>query len=344
MIVCAIFLAAWAAFSVSAVAGGGAGLVLVPLLRLLVPIAGVPAALSIGTASSSLSRLILLRRSIRWDVTRRFVPAALPFAALGAWLLSRFEPVYIELILGLFLLANLPALFRKVKDESAAPRLAMGYVPGIGALAGLLSGFTGAVGLLFNNIYYRLGMTRHEVVATRAANEVCLHLLKLLIYAGLGLLDRNALIAGLMVAAAAVLASLTTRWILPLLSESLFRRVSQVAMVAAGIAMFSLSSRQIAAIHQGWLSLVSPPDEQEVQLFWGGVQRFALEKEAAGNLALERSIDFEALPSAVRSTVLGRIPREAIVLVEQVLSREGLGYEVYYMRRSKREKLEIGAA
>jgi uncharacterized membrane protein YfcA len=48
---------------------------------------------------------------IRWDVVRWFLPAALPAAALGAWALTRFEPVYIKLALGVFLTANLPLLF-----------------------------------------------------------------------------------------------------------------------------------------------------------------------------------------------------------------------------------------
>lgn len=92
MIIALLFVAAFLAFLVSAVAGGGAGLVLVPLLRLILPITAIPAALSIGTATSSLSRIHLFRHAIRWDVVRRFVPTALPAAALGAWLLTLFEP------------------------------------------------------------------------------------------------------------------------------------------------------------------------------------------------------------------------------------------------------------
>lgn len=84
MVVLLVFTAAFFAFIVSAVAGGGAGLVLVPLLRLILPVASIPGALSIGTATSSISRIWLFRRHIRWDVVRRFVPTELPAAAVGA--------------------------------------------------------------------------------------------------------------------------------------------------------------------------------------------------------------------------------------------------------------------
>ncbi|HMH66584.1 MAG TPA: TSUP family transporter [Pinirhizobacter sp.] len=69
-----VFVAAVAAFLVSAFAGGGAGLILLPMLALVLPAVSVPAALSIGSTLSSVSRLALFRRHIRWDVVRWFLP------------------------------------------------------------------------------------------------------------------------------------------------------------------------------------------------------------------------------------------------------------------------------
>ncbi|MGJ3628556.1 TSUP family transporter [Sphingomonas sp. MMS24-JH45] len=262
MIVTLVFIAAFLAFIVSAVAGGGAGLVLVPLLRLILPVASIPGALSIGTAASSLSRIWLFRSCIRWDVVRRFVPTALPAAALGAWLLTRFEAVYVEFLLGCFLLLNLPALFRRTPSSETETPLSLGRLPLLGAAAGLLSGFTGAVGVVFNRAYYRMGLTKDEIVATRATNEVLLHLLKIALYAAFGLLPRSALIAGALVASAAVLASLASRRVLSLMQESLFRRAGLFAMVVSGVAMFSLSGGQIMAIHRAWVAYVAPGDER----------------------------------------------------------------------------------
>lgn len=337
-----VFLAALAAFVVSSVSGGGAGLVLVPLLRLVVPIASVPAALSIGTAASSLSRIAAFRKSIRWDVVRRFVPTALPAAAVGAWLLTRFEPAYVELIIACFLLANLPALLRPRPAAAVAATVApMRRMPLIGAAAGLLSGFTGAVGLIFNGFYQRLGMTRQEIVATRATNEVMLHLLKIALYWRFGLLDRPALAAGAMVAGAAVLASVVVRWILPLVREATFRRIGQAAMVASGAAMFMLSSTQIAAMHRAWISVVAPEGEREVQLYWNAKRRFALEAEAEGQLILERTIAFNDLPLSVRRAALAIAPRSSIRLVEQVGSGSDQAYEVYHRRQGRLVTTEL---
>src|SRR6478752_623271 len=108
-----LFLLSFIAFAISAVCGGGAGLLLMPLLGNMLPVSFVPAALSIGTASSSVSRIALFFSSIRWNIVVWFVPAALPAVWLGAWLLSYVNPIYLQLGMGLFLVSNLPLVLKK---------------------------------------------------------------------------------------------------------------------------------------------------------------------------------------------------------------------------------------
>ncbi|MET3726073.1 sulfite exporter TauE/SafE family protein [Sphingomonas trueperi] len=340
MIVALVVISAFLAFVVSAVAGGGAGLVLVPLLRLILPVASIPGALSIGTAASSLSRIWLFWRRIRWDVVRRFVPTAIPAAALGAWLLTRFEPVYVEFLLGCFLLLNLPALFRRPSPAGTERPLSLGRLPLLGAAAGLLSGFTGAVGVVFNRAYYRMGLDKEEIVATRATNEVLLHILKIGLYTAFGLLPRSALIAGALVAVAAVAASFAARHLLSLMRESIFRRAGLLAMVASGIAMFSLSGSQIMAVHRAWVSYVAPGDEHEIQLYWGGVPRISLEREEHGGLVVERAIARSELPAPVSAVLPGIEAAGTIVLIEEVHG-DGHYYEIYWRHDDMLHKAEV---
>lgn len=341
MIVALVFVVAFLAFIVSAVAGGGAGLVLVPMLRLILPVASIPGALSIGTAASSISRIWLFRSRIRWDVVRRFVPTALPAAALGAWLLTLFQPVYVEFLLGCFLLLNLPALFRKRPADAVDKPLPMHRLPLLGAAAGLISGFTGAVGVIFNRAYYRLGMSKDEIVATRATNEVLLHLLKLALYAAFGLLPQSAWVAGALVAVAAVLASLASKRVLALMHESVFRRIGLFAMVASGVAMFSLSGSQIMALHRAWIAFAAPGDEREVQLYWNGTRHLALEREEAGDIVFERTVPIGELPAPVRAA-LPAIARPAdIVMAEEVHGASSFYYEIYYRHAGAVRKVEV---
>lgn len=342
MIVAAIFAIALFAFAVSAVAGGGAGLVLVPLLRILLPVAQVPVALSIGTAAGSLARIHAFRAHVRWDVVRRFVPSALPMAGIGAWALSQFQPAYVELLIGLFLLANLPLMFlRRGKAEARKPPLPTWALMLLGALAGLISGFTGAVGLLFNGAYRRMGMSKEELVATRAANEIALHLLKIALYASLGLLSWTAFLIGLMVAAAAIIAAYGMRRLLPYVSEPLFRLVSNLAMIAAGAAMFIMSSDQIMRLHNAFARTVTLGEEQEFQLYWSGHRRFVLEFEEDGTPVLERGIDADDLSKTQAAQVRALESQGRVVLIERVYSWRGNYIEVYLSRDGQERKVEL---
>ena len=104
------FFIGFFAFALSMVCGGGAGLLLIPILGSILPAAQVPAALTIGTAVSSVTKLFIFFQQINWRIVRQFLPMALPGAILGAWLLSYLAAMYVELCMALFLISNLPYL------------------------------------------------------------------------------------------------------------------------------------------------------------------------------------------------------------------------------------------
>ncbi|MBS2039652.1 sulfite exporter TauE/SafE family protein [bacterium] len=235
-----ISLAGILAFALSAFCGGGAGLILLPLLGLALPTAQVPAALSLGTASSSLSRLYLFRKSIHWGLSRRFIPAALPACWLGVFMLSRLEPVYLELALSLFLLSNVSLLWPRQSEAFRADQSPESWrAVAIGAAAGFLSGLTGAVGVLFNGFYFRCGLSKEQIVATRASNEIWLHLLKLYLYWRYGLLSVECLRIGLAIAVSALAANFLVKSWLGRFSEAAFRRLGYAAMVVSGYFMMA---------------------------------------------------------------------------------------------------------
>lgn len=91
-----VFFAAVLAFGLSTVSGAGAGLLLLPVLARVLPTATVPAALTVGTATSTVSKLALFRQHVNWAVTRRFVPGAVPGVLLGAFLLKYLNPLNLE--------------------------------------------------------------------------------------------------------------------------------------------------------------------------------------------------------------------------------------------------------
>jgi uncharacterized membrane protein YfcA len=152
------------AFWLSAICGGGASLILIPILNLLLPASVVPFSLTVGTFTSSVSRIAVFKKHVNWRIFFWFVPFSIPAVLIGAYLIKYINPNYLQLIVAFFLIANIPQLFKKIKanetNEKASPKYVLAI---IGFLAGFVSGITGAVGLLFNRFYLKFGLKKKKL-------------------------------------------------------------------------------------------------------------------------------------------------------------------------------------
>jgi uncharacterized membrane protein YfcA len=327
-----LFTTALVAFSISAVCGGGAGLLLIPILGTILPVSQVPAALTIGTATSSLSRLWVFSKSIRWEMTIRFVPASLLGATMGAELLSYLEPMYIELCMGIFLVSNLPSLLGRQKEtESIPPRsIATVTVAIIGMTAGVISALTGAVGVLFNRFYVRCGLSPQEIIATRAANEILLHVYKLFLYRGLGLFELKTLGYGLVVALAAIASSRVMKYVLPKLSREVFSRIGFSSMVLIGIMMLNSSLLHIRVSADPNLRLNHLAGEMEATLTWNKLA-YSFEFNYGEGPEYEKVIPLSSLSIGQQEYLMSVVEEYDSILVEKVYSLAGLSYEANFL-------------
>jgi uncharacterized protein len=304
-----LFLAALVAFSLSTLGGGGAGLLLVPALARVVPATMVPAALTLGTVASSASKLFAFRTKIRWDITRWFVPAAIPGVVLGAMTLGLLPPLLLQVLLGFTLLAHV-----------------------------------GAVGVLFNRFYFRSGLEPEEVVATRAGNEFPLHCLKLILYFGLGLLRREVLLAGAAVALGALLATVVARRAVAALPARRFQQLGYGAMVFSGLIMLGAAGYEIHRSPDLSAGLERAPDGHEIELSsaWsgGGV---ALEWELGEGFALERVVPLDALPPDLRQQAHDRATGGGRLSCEEVYHWRAAGsYECKFDDvKGRRQSFEL---
>ncbi|QEM13616.1 sulfite exporter TauE/SafE family protein [Mucilaginibacter rubeus] len=334
-----LFIIALLAFILSAVCGGGASMILIPVLGLVVPNAQIPVALSLGTASSSLSRVAVMWKSIRWDLVKWFIPPAIPTVWLGAWLLTYVNPVFLQLLLGLFLLWNLSSLFKKQPVLKVREHQSNVAVLLIGLATGFVSGLTGAVGLIFNRFYLTYGLSKQEIVATRAANEVILHLIKLGLYASFGLLTNNSVIYGVIIAIAAVISSFAVKYVLPLISDRLFQKIGYAAMVISGCFMTYGAVRDIASGNLR-ISIVTISGGLETSVQWKESD-FKLELEYDEGFEVEHAITLNELPPVFRPKVTALIEGADKYLIEEVNGFRKHYYEVYTWRQGKLSKYDV---
>lgn len=336
-----VFLAAVVAFGLSTVSGGGAGLLLLPVLARGLPTAAVPAALTVGTASSTVSKLALFRQHVNWGVTRRFVPGAVPGVLLGAFLLKYLNPLYLEVFIGLFLLSNLTMLRRNAPVTEVETRpLSWLRLSVVGFLAGFLSGLTGAVGLVFNKFYFHYGLSRDEVIGTRAANELLLHLIKLGLYLSLGLLTGAAWQAGIVVAVGAVLATAAARRVVHLLPEATFRRVGYAAMVLSGGFMLSSAAAELRATDNLRASTALLGNELEITGWWRS-RSLTLELEIDESPAIEQPVAIEQLPASVQTTMRRLQAGRPIIKIEEVWQLNRHYYELYLNEQGRVVSLDV---
>jgi len=326
------------AFWISAICGGGASLILIPILNLLIPSSVVPFSLTIGTFTSSVSRISVFKKHIKWKIFFWFVPFSIPAVLLGAWLIKYVNPDYLQLVVAFFLILNLPELFRQKKTEHQASESYPKFIVIIiGFLAGFVSGITGAIGLLFNRFYLKFGLNKEEIVATRAANEVFLHLIKLIIYLSLGLYSGKALWLGLTIAAAAIISSYTVKYILPYLSELLFRKIGYGAMVVSGIMLLAGTSEKI--IHQDRISFSTKNKESVIS--WRNTD-LVIEFAFDDGFEVERPIKPDELPDHLKVKYNLLKNEYDKIHIEKVfaLGKEP-SYEFYCYKNNQITKLEI---
>lgn len=259
-----IFILAIIAFGISAISGGGASLILMPFLGLAMSPLQIPFTLTIGAFISSVSRIITFKQYICWNIVKYYVFPAILTTILGVWLLTFFKPIYLTLLLGLFLISNLPIMITRIiknrrkhqiyindsedevlNNEQTNQHIANHSIIYIGLASGFISGFTGAVGLVFNKFYSRIGLSKEEIIATRAMNDISIHFLKLCLYIHLGLYSFQAINYGLIISVSAILSAILMRPILKIIKNNLFSYIGEIVTILAGFFMILMSGRQI---------------------------------------------------------------------------------------------------
>jgi uncharacterized membrane protein YfcA len=337
-----LFFATILAFWISAICGGGASLILIPILNLLLPGSVVPFSLTIGTFTSSVSRIVVFKKHINWKIFFWFVPFSIPAVLMGAFLIKYINPNYLQLIVSFFLIANLPELFKqkksKTETEKPYPKILLIV---IGFSAGFVSGITGAIGLLFNRFYLRFGLNKEEIVATRAINEVFLHLIKLMIYISLGLYSNTALWLGLAIAAATIISSYSVKYILPYLSEYVFKKIGYGAMVLSGIALLTGTSEKI--IQQDKISFSTNHNSKETEsvISWRNTD-FIIEFAFDDGFEVERPIKPEELPDHLKEKYDSLYHQYDRIHLEKVFTfGKDPDYEFYCYKDNRLTKFEM---
>jgi uncharacterized membrane protein YfcA len=229
-----LVLASVAAFGVavlSAVAGFGGGVLLLPVFTVLFGLRAAVPMLTVTQLSSNASRVWLNRGELRWRMVRAFALGAVPGAVLGGVVLASAPLAVLKRVLGVFLIGVV--VWRRVGRPPRPPSDAV--FTGVGAASGVGSALLGSVGPLTAPFFLAAGLTRAAYVGTEAASALTMHLTKIATYGAGDLLTRTVLLYGIALTPATLAGAWTGKRIVDRIDDRTFVRLVELGLLAAGI-------------------------------------------------------------------------------------------------------------
>lgn len=175
--------------------GFGLGTILLPAMALFFPVAVAIVLTGIVHFLNGTFKVLILRKHIHFPTLWRFGLLAIPFAFLGAWLLTKLEgqtnvfefslmsihfsttPIKFTvgiLMIGFAFLEGIP----KLKKISINQK----YLPIGGALSGFFGGLTGNQGAFRSMFLVRANLNKEQFIATGSAFSFLVDLTRLSVY------------------------------------------------------------------------------------------------------------------------------------------------------------------
>lgn len=177
--------------TVSGITGIGGGLLYLPVLtwgvglRLAVPY------LAVLLVVANIARAWMTRENISWKVLGRFAIGAIPGALLGALLYTTLSTFWISKALGVYLLSYVLLSFTKANWPRRATLKSLSV---IGVPAGFVSAVVGGSGPVVAPWFLRYGLVKEAFVGTEAVSAAMMHVVKLGVWGGAGMIGANDLL------------------------------------------------------------------------------------------------------------------------------------------------------
>jgi len=219
---------------VSAVAGIGVGLVLLPVLVLYLGVKSAIPILALALVAAATTRVTVYRREIDVRAAAWSILGAVPTTALGAYLFTVAPPVLLTRMLGLLLLLILVG--RRLHLRSLPMRRPVWFLP-LGVAIGVVSGLMSGVGPLLAPFYLSYGLRKGAYVGTVGTMALAMQATKLAVFGTTALLTPRVLAYGLFLMPLTVLGTVLGKRILLRVSERMFVLVIEGVMLFGGVAL-----------------------------------------------------------------------------------------------------------
>ena len=224
----------------SGVIGTGSSMMLMPVLVVLYgPQQAVPI-MAIAAIMGNLGKVLAWWRDIDWRACAAYCVSAVPGAMLGVRTLLALPPRAVELALGLFFVAMVPA---RRWFARRALRVSLWQLSVIGAFVGFLTGIVVSTGPITVPVFIGYGLTKGAFLGTEAAGSLAVYGAKVLVFAHFGALPWRVVADGLIIGASLMVGTFGARRIVARMSPDTFRFVVDALMLSSGLSLLFAASR-----------------------------------------------------------------------------------------------------
>jgi uncharacterized membrane protein YfcA len=218
--------------TISGIVGTGSSILLMPVLIYQYgPKQAVPI-MAIAAVMANLSRILAWWREVDWRACAAYSITGIPAAALGARTLLALPSRAVDIAIGLFLIAMVPARHWLARHRL---KLSLWQIALGGAVIGYLTGIVVSTGPLSVPLFLFYGLTKGAFLATEAASSLGLFLSKSVTFERFGALTPDVFVKGLIAGSSLMAGAFIAKPFLLKLNPDAFRFVMDIIMLAAGL-------------------------------------------------------------------------------------------------------------
>ena len=217
----------------SSLAGGGSPLILIPVMSLFLEASVIPPILTIGMLFGNGQRVALYWQEIDLELTYWYLPGAILGAILGVFLFTKLQLEWLSLLLGLFLIISI--FTYKLAEKSTFLKIKAWYFLPAGFVYAFLSGLIGSTGPLLNPLYLNYGLEKEKMIGTKSTHVLVVHLIKIIAYAGFGVLSSPIIGYGLLIGVGAFPGNWLGQKVLARIEERRFRQIAIAFILISGV-------------------------------------------------------------------------------------------------------------
>ncbi|HEX7952091.1 MAG TPA: sulfite exporter TauE/SafE family protein [Burkholderiales bacterium] len=230
----AVLLLGVAAGTLGGVIGFGSSIILMPVLVILYgPREAVPI-MAVAALLANASRVLIWWRAVDWRAFAAYSVAGVPAAALGASTLLTFPQRFIEVVMGVFFLAVIPARRWLARRDL---RINLWQLALAGAVVGYLTGIVVSTGPINAPFFLAFGLVKGAYIGTEALGSLAVYVSKALVFRSFGALPWDIVSRGLVIGSSLMAGSFVAKRLVLQLAAAQFRLLIEVLLLVSGLTM-----------------------------------------------------------------------------------------------------------